>query len=323
MLAVTRLNPNLWWYLARAGGLVAWGLLAASVFWGLWYSGRLSRKTPPRAWTLDLHRFLGALSLVFVAVHILALTADKYVDFGLSQVLVPFASHWRPGAVAWGITAFYLLLAVELTSWLMRYLPKSAWHAIHLLSFLLFAFSTVHAIQSGTDVHNPIVRALGILLLVSAVVVAALRIAKERERAQTRPASRAGAASRPALFPTAAEHGALPAEATRPTPAWPPPTPSTPAWLPPSHAVGPAWTSSDFSEKAPSPPARAPRGSQDVSLGRAPAASPVAENHGRRDPAPVEWASYAGLGSPLARRPKSPRVIERSVDEQPRIPVGR
>ncbi|MGH9124714.1 MAG: hypothetical protein ACRDZ8_08305 [Acidimicrobiales bacterium] len=317
MLAVARLNPNIWWYLARAGGLVAWGLLAASVFWGLWYSGRLSRKTPPRAWTLDLHRFLGALSLVFVAVHILALTADKYVDFGLAQVLVPFASHWRPGAVAWGITAFYLLLAVELTSWLMRYLPKKVWHSIHLLSFFLFAFSTVHAIQSGTDVHNPIVQALGILLLVFATVVAALRIAKEWERAQARPASRPA----PAWSPPAPS-----AEATRPTPAWPPPAPSTPAWLRPAPFDSPsipAWTSFDLSEKAPSPPARAPRGSHKVSLERAQAGAPVAETQGRRDPAPAEWASYAGLGSPLARRPKSPRVIERSVDEQPQIPVGR
>jgi len=34
------------------------------------------------------------------------------VHFGPAQLLIPLASAWRPGAVAWGIVAFYLLVAV-------------------------------------------------------------------------------------------------------------------------------------------------------------------------------------------------------------------
>jgi DMSO/TMAO reductase YedYZ heme-binding membrane subunit len=34
----------------------------------------------------------------------------------LAAVLVPFVATWHPTAVAWGIVAFYLLLAVEGTS---------------------------------------------------------------------------------------------------------------------------------------------------------------------------------------------------------------
>ena len=53
------MTSQLWWYVARAGGIVAWALLTASVLWGLILSTKLR---PPRvrpAWTLDLHRFLG------------------------------------------------------------------------------------------------------------------------------------------------------------------------------------------------------------------------------------------------------------------------
>jgi len=54
------------------------------------------------AWILDLHRFLGGLATIFVGVHVLAILADSYTNFGLSDVLLPLASKWHPVAVAWG-----------------------------------------------------------------------------------------------------------------------------------------------------------------------------------------------------------------------------
>jgi hypothetical protein len=94
---------QLWWYVARAGGLLSWALLAGAVLWGLALSSRAFGKRPRPAWLLDLHRYLGGLALVFLGVHVVAIVLDGYVHFGLSQVLVPFASTWHPGAVAWGI----------------------------------------------------------------------------------------------------------------------------------------------------------------------------------------------------------------------------
>jgi DMSO/TMAO reductase YedYZ heme-binding membrane subunit len=186
MPVVINLNQNVWWYFARAGGLVAWGLLAATVFWGLIHAGRLTRKKPTPAWNLDLHRFLGGLSVIFVAIHIGALMADRYVNFGVEQVLVPFATHWRPGAIAWGITAMYLVLAVEVTSLATRWLPRKLWRKIHMLSFLLFTVSTVHAIQSGTDTAKPWVQGIGIVLLSTAAMTLVLRIVEGRRKAVAR-----------------------------------------------------------------------------------------------------------------------------------------
>ena len=149
------MNGQVWWYTARAGGLVAWGLATASVIWGLLLSGRITRKPKP-AWVLDLHRFLGALTVIFVAVHMLALWFDSFVTFGPAELLVPLASAWKPGAVAWGIVAFYLLAAIELTSLFQRRMPRRVWHAIHLSSFGLFAFATIHALTAGTDATDPL-----------------------------------------------------------------------------------------------------------------------------------------------------------------------
>jgi hypothetical protein len=148
---LAELNPQVAWYAARSAGLVAWALVTAGILWGLALSTRLVRRRGVPAWLLDLHRFLGTLSLVFVAVHLLALWADSYTDFAWSELFVPMASAWRPGAVAWGIVAVYLLVAIEVTSWLMRRLPRRLWHAVHLSSFGLFVVATVHGFQAGAD----------------------------------------------------------------------------------------------------------------------------------------------------------------------------
>lgn len=152
------MNEQLWWYVTRSSGLVSWGLAAAAVIWGLALSTRALGKKPPAPWLLDLHRFLGALSIVFVAVHVAGVVADNYVHFGLADILVPMASEWRPGPVAWGVVALYLMVAIEITSLLMRRIPKRLWRTVHLTSFVVFVAATVHGLAAGADAGNPIVQ---------------------------------------------------------------------------------------------------------------------------------------------------------------------
>ncbi len=145
------MTDQVWWYTARAGGIVAWALLALSVLWGLALSTKVLGQRPRPNWILDLHRFLGGLALVFTGVHVVAIVSDSYVHFGLTEVLVPFTGTWHPAAVAWGIVGAYFLVAVEITSLLRRRLSKRVWRATHFLSFPLFALTTVHALSAGTD----------------------------------------------------------------------------------------------------------------------------------------------------------------------------
>lgn len=173
------MSSQFWWYTARAGGLVSWGLATASVIWGLLLSGRITRMPKP-AWVLDLHRFLGALTVVFVAVHVLAIWLDSYVHFGPAELFVPLASAWKPGAVAWGVVALYLLLAIEITSLLQRRIPRRLWHAIHLSSFGLFAFATIHALTAGTDAGTAPVRDFAIISTAVVLNLTLLRVISRR-----------------------------------------------------------------------------------------------------------------------------------------------
>jgi DMSO/TMAO reductase YedYZ heme-binding membrane subunit len=164
---------TLWWDTARAGGLVAAALLAASVIAGLALTTAPRRARPRSSWRLDLHRFLGGLACVFLVVHVAALLFDRFVPFGLTDVLVPLASRWRPTAVSLGIVALYLLIAIEVTSMLKPRVPLRAWRMVHYSSFAVFALVQLHILLAGTDGHSPFVL---VPIIVCDLVVAALLV---------------------------------------------------------------------------------------------------------------------------------------------------
>jgi DMSO/TMAO reductase YedYZ heme-binding membrane subunit len=168
------MSQELVWYTVRATGLVAWALVTAAVVWGLLLSLRQTPRPRP-SWMLDLHRFLGALALVLVAVHVGALAFDRFVGFDWDDLLIPYASAWRPGAVAWGIVAAYFLVAVEVTSLLARHLRRGLWHTVHLLGYVVFVAVTAHALLAGADAEVPAVQ---VFAITASALVALLTLAR-------------------------------------------------------------------------------------------------------------------------------------------------
>lgn len=175
------LPSQFWWWIARSTGIVAWVMATASVAWGLALSGRLVRRRRLPAWILDLHRYLGTLTLAFVAIHVIALVADGYVSFGPKEIFVPLSSSWRPRAVTWGVLAMYGLLVIQVTSWGMKYLPRKVWHGIHFLSYAVFAAATAHGALSGADRDNPLVQALAASGVTLVVTLTVLRVLGSRD----------------------------------------------------------------------------------------------------------------------------------------------
>ena len=160
---------KVWWYVSRSTGIVAWALLALAVLWGLALSTRALGRRPAAPWLLDVHRFLGGLAVIFTLFHLVSLMLDPWASFSLGELLIPFRSSWKPGPVAWGIVAFYLLLAVEISSLLKKRMSTRVWHGIHLLSYVLYAVATIHLLTAGTDRINPILR-WSVLATVGAVI---------------------------------------------------------------------------------------------------------------------------------------------------------
>ena len=145
------MSAHPWWYITRATGIAAWCLLAVAMIEGALLAWRRS-KSPGR--TLDRHRLFGGLAVLFTAAHMIALLLDHFVDYGIAELLLPFRSVYRPGPVAWGVASLYLLLLVEGSSLVRRYLSTRRWRSIHLLSYPLFAFATIHFLSAGTDAYR-------------------------------------------------------------------------------------------------------------------------------------------------------------------------
>jgi DMSO/TMAO reductase YedYZ heme-binding membrane subunit len=209
------LDPKTWWYVSRATGFVGWALLAAAVLWGLFITNKTLRRATTPAWVLDLHRHLGGLAVAFVAVHLAVLPLDTYTHWGWQDLFVPMASAWHPVPIAFGIVAFYVLLAVELSSLLGRRVPRAWWRRIHLLSFPLYVIASVHLFTAGTDAGDVVAR--WSVIAVSALIVVLTGI---RVHAATNPRDRSN------RIPVAAR------AAGSPTPTAPAPAPI--AFLPPT-----------------------------------------------------------------------------------------
>jgi DMSO/TMAO reductase YedYZ heme-binding membrane subunit len=183
------MDPKLWWYLARTTGIVTWGLAAASVLVGLALSSRALGRKPTAPWLLDLHRFLGGLTVVMLAGHLGTLWADSYSHIAWRQMLIPMASTFRPGAVAWGVVAMYALVAVEASSLAIRRLPRTVWRSIHTMSFVSFGAGTVHLWQAGSDSSNSLLRWVVVGAVFAVVVLTGLRVKNlldERDRREQR-----------------------------------------------------------------------------------------------------------------------------------------
>ena len=148
------MNSQMMWFVSRSSGIVAWALVTLSVCWGLFISTKAVAKASTPAWLLDFHRYLGGLSVFFTAVHLAGLVGDNYVYFGWAELFIPMASDWQPGAVAFGVVAFYLLVAIEVTSVAMKRLPRRLWRWVHRSSFILYFVATYHGIAAGTDSVN-------------------------------------------------------------------------------------------------------------------------------------------------------------------------
>ena len=142
---------NATWYVARAGGMVAFGLLTTTIALGLVMSGRARLKRWPRFAVEDVHRFASLLTWCFVGIHALALLADTYLPFSVSDLLVPGTAPYRPLATAFGVVAFELLAALALANLLRGRLRHRVWRRMHYLNFAVWLLALGHGVTAGSD----------------------------------------------------------------------------------------------------------------------------------------------------------------------------
>ena len=142
------------WLGIRAAGITSWGLLTAVVLWGILLRTRILGRAASPTRLLDLHRWLGAIALGFLVLHMALLLFDAYLPFTISQILIPGLSSWETLPVALGVTAFWLLIPVSIVGRLrprMKNAGASLFQRTHWLAYAAWPFATMHYILAGTD----------------------------------------------------------------------------------------------------------------------------------------------------------------------------
>ena len=139
------------WYITRASAITAYLLMFVIIVIGTGMTtGYIYNLiNPVEAWSI--HRSLSLSLGVTILVHIVSLMFDKYINFRLIDLLVPFASKVMPVYVALGIFAFYLLLIIILTSLMIRLRLPVLWRKLHYLVYPMFALAAFHGLLTGSD----------------------------------------------------------------------------------------------------------------------------------------------------------------------------
>jgi predicted ferric reductase len=145
-------NPKVYWYLSRATAFVSLTILWISMALGLGLSNKLARTWPGAPATFAIHEYMSLLGLAFALFHALVLLGDRYINFTVAQIFLPFSTtDYRPTWVGIGQIGFYIWLIVALSFYVRSRIGQKTWRVIHYLSFAMYLMGLIHGLFSGTD----------------------------------------------------------------------------------------------------------------------------------------------------------------------------
>jgi len=184
-VATSRARESWTWYVIRAAGFTAAGLLFLLMLSGIGQvTGLIYRIMEPlKAWVL--HKALAIALCVAIAIHVLFLLIDTYLPFSFTQIFVPFASMYNNGtsllsfklsaiAVALGVLAMYGVAIVVASSlgWIDS--KKRLWRNTHYISYFVIIAVFIHALGTGADLKYGLFRevwvAAGFVLILAVVM---------------------------------------------------------------------------------------------------------------------------------------------------------
>ena len=99
-----------------------------------------------------IHEYVSLLGLVFALFHALVLLGDRYINFTIAQIFMPFSTvDYRPTWVGIGQIGLYVWLIVALSFYVRQGIGQKTWRVIHYLSFAMYIMGLLHGLFSGTD----------------------------------------------------------------------------------------------------------------------------------------------------------------------------
>jgi predicted ferric reductase len=168
------------WYLTRGTGAASLVLLSLTLVLGIVNVRRWAPRGLQRFVIDDLHRTLGLLVVVLLAVHVATSVLSSFVSISVIEVLVPFVGSYHPFWLGLGALSLDLLAALIVTSLLRARIGLRAWRAVHWAAYACWPIAVVHGLGIGTDASGWLLwLTLGCVALVGVAVAARFAAPKE------------------------------------------------------------------------------------------------------------------------------------------------
>lgn len=174
--AIKRATASWEWYVVRASGFLAAGLVFLLMISGIGQVTGFTYKymEPLKAWAL--HKAMALALLGAIAVHVIFIIIDNYTHFTVPQVLIPFQSNYSTGStiaglkigalgMTFGIIAMYGIILIVASSLKWIDTRKKAWKWLHYISYPVIFMIFIHAIYVGADLKDDGIRAAWNLLM--------------------------------------------------------------------------------------------------------------------------------------------------------------
>ena len=169
------MTQNDLWFTARGAGLAALLSLTITVVMGTLGSAAVTSAANRVVWQY-VHRTAAGIGILLVAVHVTTLMFDAKAHVGVAGAFVPFASQYRPNAVALGSITAYTIIVVAVAGVARRRfaatrLGAASWRAVHVLAYPAWLTAVLHSVLSGTD------RAVSWVVLLDVTCIGAVMVA--------------------------------------------------------------------------------------------------------------------------------------------------
>lgn len=146
-------------WLARMIGIVGLGLLVLSSVGGVLmsskYAARFSRRFPRFASgrIFNNHRLASLIGAAVFLLHPIPMLFAPRTTGGLSlaNVLIPFTASKQTLYTGLGTLAFYVLLAVTVSSLLYKRMKWSNWRVLHYGTYVFFALGIAHSLLISAE----------------------------------------------------------------------------------------------------------------------------------------------------------------------------
>ena len=115
---------------------------------------------------IKVHHFFSITGLLFISLHPIIMA----IDFGTSRIFIPNFSSWNAFLVNAGRPALYLIYIATIAAILRRNIAKY-WRYIHSLLYIAFILGAIHGILSGSDLRNPVLYVLYIVMITTVMVI--------------------------------------------------------------------------------------------------------------------------------------------------------